>query len=66
METMLMINEDGESGEVKLTDVPEAFKQKYRRAVKLLGPNNKQTVVAMDDCNLYLAAGFRLDHTGEK
>jgi hypothetical protein len=60
MDTTLMIDPSGESGAVRLTDVPKALQQGYERGVRLQAPNNSVQVVAMSQVALYLSAGFKI------
>jgi hypothetical protein len=60
MQTLLMVNPDGESGEVLLSNMAKALKQGYERGVRIQAPNNTVQVVAMSQVALYLSAGFKI------
>ena len=62
MQTLLMVNPDGESGEVLMSNVPKALQQGYRRGVKLRAPNSQIVIAPMDLVNQYLVAGFSIVH----
>jgi hypothetical protein len=66
VETVLMINPDGESGAVLDSNVPKALKQGYERAVRMRAPNNSLQVVPFSLVDVYLRAGFSLVHEKEK
>lgn len=57
VEYMLMVDPSGESGFVRLRDVPKAFSQGYQRGYKLRAPNGQVIVAPLDFVDGYLRAG---------